>query len=125
MEQGTKDVIKAIASIQIDAIESIVKSGYQVNHKLLCEYLQVTTSEVKNATHLLLSMYKNIEADPRSFVFLPKYQVGVCAHILFEMEDIWVNEYGFEAVHGAWGVMGKLNKEYHPEYSLVNISKYK
>ena len=125
MEQGTKNVIKCIAEIQVDAIESIVYSGYKVNHKLLCEYLQITTSEIRNAANLLLSMYKNITADPRSFVFLPEYQVGVCAHILFEMEEIWVNKYGFEAVHGAWEVIGKLNREYHPEYSLVNISKYK
>lgn len=125
MDQGTKEVIKRIASIQVDALESIVDSDYKVNHRLLCEYLQITSTEVRNATNLLLSMYKNIQADPRSFVFLPEYQVGVCAHILFEMEETWLKDLDGASIHGAWEVIGNLNKEYHPEYSLVNLNKYK
>ena len=125
MDKETKEVIKLIAGIQVNALEAIVDSGYEVNHKLLCKYLQIGTLEIKNATNILMGMYKNILEDPRSFVFIPEYQVGVCAHILFEMEDIWINQLGVEAVHGAWQIIGRLNKEYHPEYSLVNINKYK
>lgn len=125
MDKETKEVIKLIANIQVNALKSIIDNGYRVNHKLLCKYLQINTIEIKRATKLLLGMYQNIQEDPRSFVFLPEYQVGVCAHILFEMEDIWVNRFGIDAIHGAWQVIGRLNKEYHPEYSLVNINNYK
>lgn len=125
MDKGTKEVIKRIADIQVSAIESIINDDYRVNHRLLCRYLQITPTEVKSATNQLLTMYQNISSNPLSFVFLPEYQVGVCAHILFEMEDVWAPTLGSDAIHGAWRVIGRLNKEYHPEYSLVDINKYK
>ena len=125
MDHGTKEVIKRIADIQVSAIESIINEDYKVNHRMLCKYLQITPTEVKSATNILLSMYQNISADPRSFVFLPEYQVGVCAHILFEMEEVWAPLVGFDAIHETWKIIGRLNKEYHPEYSLVNVNKYK
>ena len=47
-----------------------------------------------------------------------EYQLYICSHILFKMEDEWIHDLS-QGVYGAWELLHKETNKFHPELTLI------
>ena len=90
MDKETKDIVKLIAGIQIESLNSIkedVKNGNDIAQDLIKKLLQIEDDEIIRALDEHIELYVEIENTPQLINMLSEYQMLVCSHILFRMED--------------------------------------
>ena len=118
MDKETKEIIRRIASIQMDALSSIIENPEDKDHELLIKFLQVKPEEVVSTAEQVYNFYKEVEDMPELIKIANEYQVLVCHHILFQMEDEWIidNSHG---VFGAWAFLHEALDKFHPEFRLI------
>ena len=119
MDAETRKILTQIASIQVEAIESIKKDP-NIDTDLAKSYLQISEDEWDEQIRQRLDLYKQMEEIPTIIRCLDEYQLLVCAHILFKMQEDWSipNNQG---VLGAWNVIHKAMLKFHPEYTLSRV----
>lgn len=119
MDIETRKVLAQIASIQVEAIESI-KNDHDIDLDLARSYLQVNGDEWEEQIIHYLDLYKQMQEIPTIIRCLNEYQLLVCAHILFKMQEEWSipNNYG---VLGAWEEIHRAMLKFHPEYTLSRV----
>lgn len=123
MDKETKDIVKLIASIQIESLTSLkedLKANKPFDEALLRNLLQIKDEEILFALDQEIERYVTIERYPTFIKMLNEYQLMICSHILFKMEDEWLidNAHG---VCGAWALLHKIQIGYHPEITLLKI----
>ena len=94
MDKETKDIVKLIAGIQIESLNSIkedVKNGNDIAQDLIKKLLQIEDDEIIRALDEHIELYVEMENTPQLINMLSEYQMLVCSHILFRMEDEWVH----------------------------------
>lgn len=111
-------VIQQIAEIQIEALTQIVKNPSSVDHEDLCKYLQIKDEEIVEAAENLIHKYRMVLDEPRYVAFLSEYQLMVCSHILFQIEDELIMDDPI-AVNRAWDLIIDAQKKFHPELRIV------
>lgn len=119
LEKDTKDVIRMIADIQLEAIDTIEKDPKK-DADLASLYLQVKDNNWKAAISSINGIYQQIKDIPQAIGLLDEYQLLVCTHILYSMEDSWNLSHSY-GVAETWGVIHSLMKKFHPEYKLLKI----
>ena len=113
-------VIEYIADIQIEALTSIVNNPGSVNHEDLRKYLQIEDEEITQAANKLIDVYINIKENPNCIKLLNEYQLMVCSHLLFEIEDEFiVEDLGLIEVNNAWGLIIEAQRKFHPELRII------
>lgn len=123
MDKETKDIVKLIAGIQIESLNSIkedVKKGNNIAQDLIKKFLQIEDDEIIQALDEHLGLYVEIENTPQLINMLSEYQMLVCSHILFRMEDEWVHN-NSQGVLGTWAIFQKANLKFHPELTLLKF----
>lgn len=124
MESTTEQVIKQIAQVQVEALQTIRQNPRAFNKDLVGklfskEYSDETfVEDIIKAIDSRLEVYKNILERPGFIRMLDEYQLLICSHILFKLEDEWINE-NVEGVLGTWQLLNDLLEKYHPELRLV------
>ena len=118
MDKETKEIIKMIASIQMDALSNIIENPEDKDHELLIKLFQVKPDEVVSAAENVYNFYKEVEDMPELIKMANEYQVLVCHHILFQMEDEWIID-NSQGVFGAWTFLHKVLNKFHPEFRLI------
>lgn len=124
MDQETKKIIKNIASIQIEALTNISDNIHEVSQDLISTLLQVPYDYaedeefLKEETQHRIDMYKQILEYPSLIRALDEYQLYICSHILFQMEDEWMID-NSQGVMGAWELLIKEVDKFHPELTLL------
>lgn len=124
MESTTEQVIKQIAQVQVEALQTIRQNPRAFNKDLVGklfskEYSDETfVEDIIKAIDSRLEVYKNILERPSFIRMLDEYQLLICSHILFKLEDEWINE-NVEGVLGTWQLLNDLLEKYHPELRLV------
>lgn len=124
MESTTEQVIKQIAQVQVEALQTIRQNPRAFNKDLVGklfskEYSDETfVEDIIQAIDSRLEVYKNILERPSFIRMLDEYQLLICSHILFKLEDEWINE-NVEGVLGTWQLLNDLLEKYHPELRLV------
>jgi hypothetical protein len=118
MDKETKDIIKRIASIQMDALSNIIENPEDKDHDLLITLLQVKSDEIVSSAEQVYNFYKEVENMPELIKMANEYQVLVCHHILFQMEDEWILD-NSEGVFGAWAFLHEALSKFHPEFRLM------
>lgn len=123
MDKETKDIVKLIAGIQIESLNSLkedITKGNNIAQDLIKKLLQIDNDEIIRALDEHIELYVEIENTPQLINILSEYQMLVCSHILFRMEDEWVhtNSHG---VLGTWSILQKANLKFHPELTLLKI----
>ena len=86
MDKETKDIVKLIAGIQIESLNSIkedVKNGNDIAQDLIKKLLQIEDDEIIRALDEHIELYVEIENTPQLINMLSEYQMLVCSHILF------------------------------------------
>ena len=123
MDKETKDIIKLIAGIQIESLNSLkddVNNGNNIAEDLIKKYLQIDNDEIIQALDEHIQIYVDIEQTPQLINMINEYQMLVCSHILFRMEDEWVHT-NSQGVLGTWAIFQKSNLKFHPELTLLKF----
>lgn len=123
MDKETKDIIKLIAGIQIESLNSLkddVNNGNNIAEDLIKKFLQIDNDEIIQALDEHIQLYVDIEQTPQLINMMNEYQMLVCSHILFRMEDEWVHT-NSQGVLGTWAIFQKSNLKFHPELTLLKF----
>lgn len=117
IEPEAKQVLDMICDIQLDALESI-KDYHNKEQKLAAKLIQSNLSDWNAQLGRLKAMYQNIKSIPQAITLLDEYQLLVCSHILFRMEQVWMVEYSY-GISSLWSVIHECMEKFHPEYKLI------
>lgn len=123
MDKETKDIVKLIAGIQIESLNSLkedITKGNNIAQDLIKKLLQIDNDEIIRALDEHIELYVEIKNTPQLINILSEYQMLVCSHILFRMEDEWVHT-NSQGVLGTWSILQKANLKFHPELTLLKI----
>lgn len=139
MDKETEKVIKNIAEIQIESLNRILQNEDKPNSALaqelilklleISEYaipddvplnkLQVVFKDlVHEETQRRIDMYKQMLEIPSIIRTLNEYQLYLCSHILWKMEDTWIID-NQQGVLGAWAELQICINKFHPELTLI------
>lgn len=139
MDKETEKVIKNIAEIQIESLNRILQNEDKPNSALaqelilrlleISEYaipddvplnkLQVVFKNlVHEETQKRIDMYKQMLEIPSIIRTLNEYQLYICSHILWKMEDTWIID-NQQGVLGAWAELQICINKFHPELTLI------
>lgn len=139
MDKETEKVIKNIAEIQIEALSRIIanedKPNSALGHELILKLLEfdescipdkMSTDQMQTVfkeliheeTQKRIDIYKQILEIPTAIRTLNEYQLYVCSHILWKMEDVWVLD-NQQGVLGAWAELQSCTNRLHPELTLI------
>lgn len=123
MDKETKDIVKLIAGIQIESLNSLkddVNNGNNIAEDLIKKFLQIDNDEIIQALDEHIQLYVDIEQTPQLINMINEYQMLVCSHILFRMEDEWVHT-NSQGVLGTWAIFQRANLKFHPELTLLKF----
>ena len=123
MDKETKDIIKLIAGIQIESLNSLkedVSKGNNIANDLIKKLLQNDNDEITMALDDHIQLYVDIEQTHQLIQTISEYQMLVCSHILFRMEDEWVHT-NSQGVLGTWAIFQRANLKFHPELTLLKF----
>lgn len=122
ISEETRKVIRDIAGIQKEALNNLLLHKEEVFEDHLCTLLGLSKEELTQEAVAVLErrirIYSDMEKVPQQIFLLSEYQLGVCSHILFKMEEEWLI-HNSEGVFGAWELIREAMDRYHPEYKLI------
>ena len=119
IEPEAKQVLDMVCDIQLEALESI-KDCPNKEQKLAAKLIQSNLSDWNAQLGRLKATYQNIKSIPQAITLLDEYQLLVCSHILFRMEQVWRVEYKYSyGVASLWSVIHECMEKFHPEYKLI------
>ena len=108
MDAETKEVVKNIAQIQIEALTNIKNNITTTEPDLLRKLLQINNEEMLDSVNHHIQIYEEMN----------EYQLYICSHILFKMEDEWIHDLS-QGVYGAWELLHRETNKFHPELTLI------
>ena len=113
-------IIKELAEIQIQAFELLKKDSTLLEDKDLSMLLRV---KVGALTHYHINkkirIWKSIQNNPELLRQISsEYQWGICVHILYTMEEEWVQD-NADGVIQLWELLDNIYKKFHPEIKLL------
>lgn len=119
IEPEAKQVLDMVCDIQLDALQSI-KDYPNKEQKLAAKLIQSNLSDWNAQLGKLKATYQNIKSIPQAITLLDEYQLLVCSHILFRMEQVWRVEYKYSyGISSLWSVIHECMEKFHPEYKLL------
>lgn len=123
MDKSTKKIIRYIASVQLEAISFLRKEGInqEIGKDFILKFIEAPNEkEWKSSLDKLEEIYTQLKSVPTTFKLLNEYQLLVCSHILYRMEDTWSldNQYG---VFMTWSLIHQSMKKFHPEFKILLV----
>lgn len=139
MDKETSQIIKNIAEIQIEALQRIIdnedKPNASLSQELIIELLNIDISQLEDGTpynkmnqklktlihrkvDMRIDAYKQMIEIPTAIYCLDEYQLLLCSHILWKMEEVWILD-NPQGVNGAWLEINRAISKFHPEYTLI------
>lgn len=117
-------ILWKIAEIQLDALHNIQAHKEELDDNFIIRYIENSYNDINMGIAKLEDIYTQISQArcPDLLInLLSEYQIGICVHILFRMEDIWMNEFSQRDVMVAWDILLKAQSKFHPEYILSQV----
>lgn len=117
-------ILWKIAEIQLDALHNIQAHKEELDDNFIIRYIENSYNDINLGISKLEDIYTQISQArcPDLLInLLSEYQLGICIHILFRMEDIWMNEFSQRDVMSAWDILLKAQSKFHPEYILSQV----
>ena len=139
MDKETSQIIKNIAEIQIEALKRIIDKEDEPNaslsQELIIDLLNIDISQLEEGTpynkmnqklktlihrkvDMRIDAYKQMIEIPTAIYCLDEYQLLLCSHILWKMEEVWILD-NPQGVNGAWLEINRAISKFHPEYTLI------
>lgn len=120
MNKLAENIIRKIASIQLEAISSLDKEGVTKDNNFF-KFIEAPSSEEWEEVLVnLKEVYIQLKKFPSTIKLLSEYQLLICSHILYRMEDFWRMDYP-TGVYLAWNEINRAIERYHPEFKLIKI----
>lgn len=120
MDKETKEVVKRIAQIQLEALNHIKSNMEFTDHNLLMKLLQVSEDDLVISLENHIQLYKDMVDMPQIIKTLNEYQLYICSHILWKMEEEWITDYS-QGVLGTWAIITSYTNRFHPELTLLKF----
>ena len=117
IEPEAKQVLDMVCDIQLEALQSI-RDYHNKEQKLAAKLIQSNLSDWNAQLGRLKATYQNIKSIPQAITLLDEYQLLVCSHILFRMEQVWMVEYSY-GISILWSIIHECMEKFHPEYKLI------
>lgn len=117
IEPEAKQILDMVCDIQLNALQSI-EDYPNKEQKLAAKLIQSNLSDWNAQLGKLKATYQNIKSIPQAITLLDEYQLLVCSHILFRMEQVWMVEYSY-GISSLWSVIHECMEKFHPEYKLI------
>lgn len=119
IEPEAKQILDMVCDIQLNALQSI-EDYPNKEQKLAAKLIQSNLSDFNAQLDRLKATYQNIKSIPQAITLLDEYQLLVCSHILFRMEQVWMVEYKYSyGISSLWSVIHECMEKFHPEYKLL------
>ena len=119
IEPEAKQILDMVCDIQLNALQSI-EDYPNKEQKLVAKLIQSNLSDWNAQLGKLKATYQNIKSIPQAITLLDEYQLLVCSHILFRMEQVWMVEYKYSyGISSLWSVIHECMEKFHPEYKLL------
>ena len=119
IEPEAKQILDMVCDIQLNALQSI-EDYPNKEQKLVAKLIQSNLSDWNAQLGKLKATYQNIKSIPQAITLLDEYQLLVCSHILFRMEQVWMVEYKYSyGISSLWSVIHECMEKFHPEYKLI------
>lgn len=119
IEPEAKQILDMVCDIQLNALQSI-EDYPNKEQKLAAKLIQSNLSDWNAQLGKLKATYQNIKSIPQAITLLDEYQLLVCSHILFRMEQVWRVEYKYSyGISSLWSVIHECMEKFHPEYKLI------
>ena len=119
IEPEAKQVLDMVCDIQLNALQSI-EDYPNKEQKLAAKLIQSNLSDWNAQLGKLKATYQNIKNIPQAITLLDEYQLLVCSHILFRMEQVWMVEHKYSyGISSLWSVIHECMEKFHPEYKLL------
>ena len=119
IEPEAKQVLDMVCDIQLNALQSI-EDYPNKEQKLAAKLIQSNLSDWNAQLGKLKATYQNIKRIPQAITLLDEYQLLVCSHILFRMEQVWMVEHKYSyGISSLWSVIHECMEKFHPEYKLL------
>ena len=119
IEPEAKQILDMVCDIQLNALQSI-EDYPNKEQKLAAKLIQSNLSDWNAQLGKLKATYQNIKSIPQAITLLDEYQLLVCSHILFRMEQVWMVEYKYSyGISSLWSVIHECMEKFHPEYKLI------
>ena len=98
----------------------ISKNLEDTDHYLLKKLLQIEEGEIRGVLDNMIKLYSDMIEYPQLIKTLTEYQLYVCSHILWKMEEEWITD-NSQGVLGAWAIIQKYTNVLHPELTLLKL----
>lgn len=127
MKTETKAILNKIVDIQIQALQELQKNPDSVDY-LHFGLLGINDIEIDilKVIEERIRFWEKIKENPTLILTLDEYNLGICMHILYQMEDEWMAKGGtLEVVYGVndvWNIFDSMYKRFHPE--VINFLKF-
>lgn len=118
MKKELKEIIKELAQIQIEAYQKLKADPASVDQYQLNQLIEFNDQDVIEVLESRIRYWELIKKLPNAIQGISSYQLGVCTHILFTMEETWV-EINVDGVIALWDLFDELYKKHHPEINLL------
>ena len=113
-----KMLIPELAEIQIEAFKKLKAAPNSVDQYQLNQLIEFNNEDVQEVLDRRIRYWELIKKMPALINGIPEYQLGICMHILFTMEEIWVQK-NPDGVNAMWDLFDKLYLKFHPEIKLI------
>lgn len=124
MDKETKDIVRLIAGIQVDALSNLKQEVIDENpfpdKEMLFKLLNIQDGDILDALNNRINIYTEMVETPQLIGILDEYQLYICSHILFKMEDEWIND-NSQGVINTWSLLRKYTSKFHPELTLLKF----
>lgn len=122
MKKELQQIIQELAKIQIEAFTQLKANPNSVDQYQLNQLIEFNNQDVQEVLDSRIRYWKLIHDMPEAIVGIPEYQLGVCTHILFTMEETWVQT-NVDGVLALWDLFDNMYKKFHPEVNLLWLQK--
>lgn len=119
-----KKILWAIAEIQKKALKGLTEDSSKVEDYLIFRYIECGSDNILETVNRLHNLYNQISLsrDPQYYIsMLSEYQLGICIHILFRMEEQWIQQYSQSEINSAWQTLFRAQEKFHPEYKIHQV----
>lgn len=124
MIKELKTLIKELANIQIEAYTKLKASPKSVDQYQLNKLIEFNNNDIIGVLESRIRFWEFVKEYPEALEGVSEYQLGVCTHILFTMEETWV-QHNADGVIAMWDLFDKMYKKFHPEVKILWLPKRK
>lgn len=115
---NSKEILNKIISIQIDAYRRIASNNLNWEDKWFLMQFQSSEKELQDMAQERLNFYLRVQENPAMIHMAPEEELATMRHILFRMEDTWLQE-NSEGIVNCWELFFSIEEQRKPRIKYI------